>query len=1613
MSEDKPEIKDGEYAESPWSRRLSRWVMWMFFLLVGLFVVLNVAIRIPAVQAFGVRQIGQALTGQLGVPVSVGSFYYDFKSKLVIREVFIPDFHGDTILYAGDIQLQLRTGLLALRQSRLQLNDLTICDVILKDSWYEGEEMSDLSRLLKTDTTVRTDTLDVAVKKPFDFSLHALNTSETRFIQVDHRSGKSLEAHLLNGLIDFQGSWHLGRALIIDHIFLDDPSVTLVSGALPTPEKGMQENASALPSQEGVEVRFPLDGLPPMTISDVKVENGRFSLRKRTDGESGRSGRPIEIEGLALHISYLSHQENELHGRLDYLAGQSNIGLELTGASIDHFLFDQRQLAIENFIVETERSSIGDSIRLKYRSMEDWSEFADKVLIDANFEKTSIALRDIVLLNPALAKQAFFRDNADQVLRFSGLVNGRVNNLRLRDFILTMGDLVRIRGDISSRNLTVRGEEILNMRITDLRTSMASLNSLGFNLPPNFSKLGQLEFKGRFDGYFQDFVAYGGLSTGIGSADLDMRLDLKQGMEKASYSGAMKLIDFDLGKWSGNADLGKVFLSAYVKNGQGLRAQTASADLSANIASLGFKGYTYKNLQFAGKLNSRLLDGRMQLEDPYLNFLFNGKVDFSEELTRVDFSLELGKLDLLPLGLSRRDLSFSTRISLQGQGRTIDDATGLLVVDQLEIKEGDELHLLDSLLVSQNFVNEEKQLILRSPWISGEVNGQYSFGRLPAQVMQLWQKANPQLWQNLKLESTVPNVPDSVNHFSYDLRIKEATDIFALVALKGWSLQNARLRGAFHGKKSTWDVNADFPSIGFPGGDLKGVHLSTDFFDEKTDLYLDIDTIRNGNIELTRSKIYAGVAKDSAILDLAIRDSLYSLDFFESRISLAARDTLFAAHVLEDDIQIDGEKWAFSEDNELVFGKNYFYTHNLYIRSGKKEIGLFPMGKTGIVLDIVSFSGSLINLALNDPKWQFDGELSGQFRLNHIFRKEGFSGDLTLEPFIVNGDDHGILMVSAEGLDFKSQIETEVKIFRPGGKIEAEGWFDLGENADPQRIFYFDIGVFTFPMVVLDYLIPEGISNTTGAFSGRLSFFGGKDRFMQLLGELELVNAETTIDFLQTRYSFDGQRIVFRPAMIDFTGAQMTDILGNKANVSGGLNHKNMRDFSLNARIQSDNFLFLDTKKDDNSDYYGRGIGKADVRFTGDFINPNIYVNAVTAPGTRFVIPVDDEIGDVSNSFVRFVRKDSSRQYLVEDLQSANITGLNFSMDLEVKDEAEVKIIFDEAQGNIMEGFGRGNIQLNITRNGEFSVRGDYEIEKGNYLFTLMNFVNKPFSVRRGGIIRWTGDPLDAQIDIQADYVGLRTSLTNFLSEYGLTGQLLVDAQRATDVLLTMRLTGSLLRPSIDFSLAFPEVPETLRSYVDSKVRNLNSNKEQMNTQVFGLIVFRSFLPSNDVSGGILGNTVGSTVGTISEMLANQFSNMISALLSDAVDSWDVVSGVEFNIDYNQPTGSPQGNNDFRFGEVAVSQSVRLLNDKWVVTLGANYGNNYLANTRYFSPQVELSWRTPVEGLNLQIYYRTEQFFTGLKQKAGVGLRFHKEYDSFLGLKKGVEELEKAQGEVN
>ena len=171
--------------------------------------------------------------------------------------------------------------------------------------------------------------------------------------------------------------------------------------------------------------------------------------------------------------------------------------------------------------------------------------------------------------------------------------------------------------------------------------------------------------------------------------------------------------------------------------------------------------------------------------------------------------------------------------------------------------------------------------------------------------------------------------------------------------------------------------------------------------------------------------------------------------------------------------------------------------------------------------------------------------------------------------------------------------------------------------------------------------------------------------------------------------------------------------------------------------------------------------------------------------------------------------------------------GMDINFDLEVTPDAEVQIIFDSKVGDVMKGRGSGNLNITLDKKGEFKMTGDYIIEEGDYLFTLKNILNKPFSVENGGKIIFNGDMDNAEIDIKAIYK-VKTSLVPIMGE---------EYTERVDVQCQLYLTGKLFNPVVGLNIELPNSDEQTRSYL----RNVISTEEELSRQFLYLLVMNSF----------------------------------------------------------------------------------------------------------------------------------------------------------------------------
>jgi hypothetical protein len=475
--------------------------------------------------------------------------------------------------------------------------------------------------------------------------------------------------------------------------------------------------------------------------------------------------------------------------------------------------------------------------------------------------------------------------------------------------------------------------------------------------------------------------------------------------------------------------------------------------------------------------------------------------------------------------------------------------------------------------------------------------------------------------------------------------------------------------------------------------------------------------------------------------------------------------------------------------------------------------------------------------------------------------------------------------------------------------------------------------------------------------------------------------------------------------LFDGTGNLVYDKFRNRATLFGGITHQNLKNFGLDVRIETDQnrgFLGFELTPKDNPVFYGTAIGTGYVKIGGSFKQANLYVNAETMPGSKLTIPIKSSGKATGTSFLNF-RNPLSVDENGKDKTGTELRGMNMDFDLQINQTAEMQLIFDKAWGDILKGTGDGNLRIEMTRDGGFKMFGTYNIASGDYLFTLMNLVlNKPFDVQPGGTVTWTGDPYNANINVGAVYKSLTTSVYNFIAEYIATASndLQTLARSNTPVDLTMKLSGNLLKPDIDFDIDFPSLESELRNYAENKIRVIRQDANELNRQVFGLLVLGQFLPSGyTLQAGDVG------IKTLSEMLSSQLSIYLTEFVSELFTGSNLIQGIDLDISYNRYTGGAFDDPSYFTGNELQGRLKVSISDRVNIHVGGNFdigggSTLYPSNNTLLAGEFIIEYvLTKDRRFKIKAYNSTEPDIAGgRRNKIGAGLSFRKEFDSLAEL---------------
>ncbi|MBQ5915196.1 MAG: translocation/assembly module TamB domain-containing protein, partial [Alistipes sp.] len=544
----------------------------------------------------------------------------------------------------------------------------------------------------------------------------------------------------------------------------------------------------------------------------------------------------------------------------------------------------------------------------------------------------------------------------------------------------------------------------------------------------------------------------------------------------------------------------------------------------------------------------------------------------------------------------------------------------------------------------------------------------------------------------------------------------------------------------------------------------------------------------------------------------------------------------------------------------------------------------------------------------------------------------------------------------------------------------------------PQSKRYYAEGEFdNLPMNMIEPFLKGVISSTEGLADAKLEIIG-QERQAKLNGSISVEDLSLMLDYTQVRYNVPSAKVKVENNHIIASNVRVYDDEKNSGSLNLDVSLDHLSNITYDLRMVPRSMLVLNTTAQDNDLFYGKVYASGVASVKGDKKGTQLNITASSEGDSQFFMPLSGKMDAANADYVIFekpgIQVDTTNYLLRKKMmferrsrRTASTSGtMDINMELTANRNTEIQLVIDPTVGDIIKARGDGTLNMHIVPSANiFDMYGDYTISDGSYLFTLQNIINKRFLIESGSTIQWTGDPMDARLDIDAIYK-LKASLQPLLSSTTLD-----NVTRAVPVECIINLTERLSSPTVTFDIKVPNAD----SEIQNAVANLLNNQQSIATQFMYLLVSGSFYSDSGTSSNI-GASASATTGF--ELLSNQLSNWLSS------DDYNII------LRYRPKSELTSDEIDFGF-------SKSLVNDRLLVEVEGNYlVDNRMAqssNMSNFMGEAYITWLLDRNGnLKLKGFTQTIDRFDenqGL-QETGVGIYYKEDFNSWTDLMRRIKE---------
>ncbi len=1165
------------------------------------------------------------------------------------------------------------------------------------------------------------------------------------------------------------------------------------------------------------------------------------------------------------------------------------------------------------------------------------------------------------------------------------------------------------------------GKDSLNLTISDFKSEFS--NSLIADISRLFPKVsekaskittfaGPLKFD--FNGFFKDgdrAEGKGMISSGLGKIKFDAL-----GNNIKSAKPQIKLYaeadDVDFGTLLSTDKLGlmsfdiEADISGLDKNADGNISVTSDGlELMSNKFSDVDLEISKSNSDIALALNASSGD---------LNIFLDGGATLAGKASSFEADLNFSNVNPSKFGLKGiyADSKMSANLTARAKGNRASNITGDLIISDFSLlrKDGEMLNLSELSVSVDSILNMPddkyyfgRDISISSDWLDAHIYGDINPASLSKELKRMLSKVFPTL---LNYRPNLNVALSDQNEFEFDINIKGTADPYIFFNTPFRPLIDIPISGFINTKQGNASMKISTPHL------LQGKNklISDIKFDVNIDSFSEVAKLsaglifpaKKGDAEIA-ADVYA--VHDKLNFNLALNPTLdssikggmaFDVSFFRVPDAFNSNGNLaLNINILPSTISVSHTPWAISNGTIDYSGKK-IAVNNFLISHDDQFININGVASES-PYDVLKVKLNDIDLeyifnVLNINYVTFGGMATGEVEGSQLLTKapKAQTKFLHVKGLSYNGAELGDGDLASE-YDIKSQKVGIYAVIRDPLTRQRRAGINGGIWVTRDSLS-FDFDAEKVNVGIMKPFVSAFCSDLSGVASGKCKLYGTFSD-IDLTGGLIADTISMKLDFTNTWYHAGKDSVFLEKGLITIPPLTLYDDEGHTAEFGGWLQHTYFHNPVFNFKLRdAKSILCYNTNESMNPLWYGTIYGSGHAQINGGPGLVEIDMNMTTEAGSKFYYVISDTEDVAQYSFLTFTdrrkaqseaaKSDTVPDYLKEfrkNIEQADDVASNVILSLKgtVTNDALVSLVMDPKAGDNITARGEGALQMDYNMaNNDLRMIGTFVLDEGNYNFTLQDIIIKNFNIKKGSLIKFDGDPMDANLDIAATY-RVNTNLTDLDKSFA-NDKELNRTNVPVDALLIVK--GPMTNPDISFDIELP----TLTSDVERKVKSLVSTNDMMSRQIIYLLALNRFYTPEYTGGQSNGSEWSS-------MASSTISSQLSNILSQMTDKLDVAPSFR----------SEKG--DFTDMEFDLALSSRLLNNRLIINGNLGYRDKNTSNTQFVG-DFDIEYLLNKNGnLRLKAYnhFNDQNYYLrSALTTQGVGVVFRRDFDRLFRRKK-------------